>query len=256
MKNYIRESILILVILISFLIMMSFDTISQAQSYHDFADKRTIFGIPNFFDVTTNVFFAIFGLIGLNFCLRKKPKTALWSWIIFFFGVTIVCLGSGYYHLNPNNNSLFWDRLPMTIGFMGLFIAILSEYVNPNIEKFVLISAILVGFSSVIYWHLIDDLRFYYWIQLIPLLTIPIVMIVFKSKFTHQRYLIYALIFYLLAKITETYDKEIFSFIYHQISGHSLKHILASLGPLYIYFMIKKREVRNNAPYNAFEEIP
>ena len=248
MKNYIRESILIWVILISSLIMMSFDTISQVQSYHDFADKRTIFGTPFFFDVTTNAFFAIFGFIGLNFCLRKKQKTALWSWIIFFFGVTIVSLGSGYYHLNPNNNSLFWDRLPMTIGFMSLFIAILSEYVNPNIGKFVLIPAILVGFSSVIYWHLIDDLRFYFWIQLIPLLTIPIVMILFKSKFTHQRYLIYALIFYLLAKITETYDKEIFSFIYQQISGHSLKHILASLGPLYIFFMIKKRKVRNNAP--------
>ena len=256
MKNYIRESILILVILISFLIMMSFDTISQVQSYHDFADKRIIFGIPNFFDVTTNVFFAIFGFIGLNFCLRKKQKTALWSWIIFFSGVTIVSLGSGYYHLNPNNNSLFWDRLPMTIGFMGLFIAILSEYVNPNIDKFVLIPASLVGLSSVIYWHFIDDLRFYYWIQLIPLLTIPIVMIVFKSKFTHQRYLIYALMFYLLAKITETYDREIFSFTYQQISGHFLKHILASLGPLYIYFMIKKREVRNNAPNNAFEVTP
>jgi hypothetical protein len=230
---------------------MSFDTISQIQSYHDFADKRTIFKIPNFFDITTNVFFAFFGFMGLNFCLRKKQKDAPWSWIIFFFGVTIVCLGSGYYHWNPNNNTLFWDRLPMTIGFMGVFIAILSEYVNPNIERFVLIPAILLGFSSVIYWHYIDDLRFYVWIQLIPILTIPMVMILFKSKYTHQRYLIFALIFYLLAKITETYDKEIFSILFKQFSGHSLKHILASFGPLYLYFMLKKREVRNSEANKA-----
>ena len=245
MKNYIRESILVLVIIASFAIVISFDTINQDPSYHDFADKRAIFDIPNFFDVATNVFFAIFGFIGFYFCLRKKQNDAPWSWIIFFFGVAVVCFGSGYYHWNPNNDTLVWDRLPMTIGFMGLFIAILSEYVNPNIERFTLIPAILLGLSSVIYWHFVDDLRFYFWIQLIPLLTIPVAMLVFKGKYTHQKYLIFALIFYLLAKVTEIYDKEIFSFSSEQLSGHSLKHILASFGPLYIYLMLKKRGARN-----------
>lgn len=247
-KNYIRESILVLLIIGSFIMMMSFDKISQTQSYHNFADKRAVLGIPNFLDVMTNVFFALFGFMGFLFCFRKRQDEAPWAWIVFFFGVTIVSLGSGYYHWNPNNMTLVWDRLPMTIGFMGLFIAILSEYVNPKIERYFLIPAILLGFSSVVYWHLSDDLRFYYWVQLIPLLTIPIAMIVFKSKYTHQRYLIFALIFYLLAKITETYDKEIFAAMYQQVSGHSLKHILASLGPLSIYLMLKKRRVRNIAP--------
>ena len=69
-------------------------------------------------------------------------------------------------------------------------------------------------------------------------------MILFKGKYTLQKYLIFALTFYLLAKITEIYDKEIFSINYEQLSGHSLKHLLASIGPLYIYFMLKKREAR------------
>ncbi len=244
MRNYIRESILLLVIIGSFIMMISLDTISQAQSYHDFADKRAIFAIPNFFDVTTNIFFALFGGMGLYFCLTKKQNMAPCSWIVFFLAVTIVCFGSGYYHWNPDNNSLFWDRLPMTVAFMGLFIAILSEYVHTNIERFLLIPAVLLGLFSVIYWDYRDDLRFYYWIQLIPLLTIPVVMIVFKSQYTHQRYLIFALLFYLLAKLTEIYDKEIFSMLYEQFSGHSLKHILASFGPLSVFFMLKKREVR------------
>ena len=68
-------------------------------------------------------------------------------------------------------------------------------------------------------------------------------MILFKGKFNHQKYLIFALIFYLLAKVTEIYDNEIFSLTYQQMSGHSLKHILASFGPLYIYLMLKKREL-------------
>jgi hypothetical protein len=194
--------------------------------------------------VITNIAFLSTGILGFIFCFNNRKKETQRSWIIFFLGVTVVSIGSGYYHLNPNNNTLVWDRLPMTVGFMGLFIGILGEYVNPKIERFFLIPAILIGFSSVIYWHYFDDLRFYFWVQLIPLLTVPVVMILFKGRYTHQRYLIYALIFYLLAKITEIYDKEIFRLNYDQFSGHSLKHILASLVPLYIYFMIKKRKTK------------
>ena len=244
MKNYIRELILILVILVSFIVMMSFETVNQKLTYHCFADTRAFFGIPNFFDVTTNITFALFGIIGFVFCLKNRQKEASWSWITLFFGVIIVCFGSAYYHLNPNNDTLVWDRLPMAIGFMGLFIAMLSEYVNPKIERYFLIPAILLGFSSVIYWHYVDDLRFYIWVQYTSLLIIPIVMIIFKGKYTHQKYLIFALVFYLLAKGAEIYDKEIFSINFEQFSGHSLKHLLASLGPLFIYFMIKKRDVR------------
>ena len=71
MKNYLRKLILILVIMGSFILMMSFETISQNQAYHRFADNRAIFGIPNFFDVTTNITFALFGIIGFIFCLKN-----------------------------------------------------------------------------------------------------------------------------------------------------------------------------------------
>lgn len=243
-KNFFREIILAAVVIGSFIVMMSLAPISQTQAYHNFADQRTIFDVPNFWNVITNLVFALFGILGFLFCLKYRQKEAPWSWIVFFLGVTIVFIGSGYYHWNPNNDSLVWDRLPMTIGFMGLFIAILSEYANPNFERFILIPATLLGLFSVVIWHYFDDLRFYYWIQLVPLLTIPVVLIVFKGKYTLQSYLIIALIFYLLAKFSETYDVEIYSFSSENFSGHSLKHILAALGAFTIYLMLKRREVK------------
>jgi hypothetical protein len=220
---------------------MSFDPAKQDQSYHDFADKRAFFEIPNFFDVITNISFAVFGFIGLYYCIRKKQSDAPWSWIVFFFGVTFVCFGSGNYHLSPDNNTLVWDRLPITVGFMGFFIALLSEYIHPKIEKYFLLPAILLGISSILYWHYLDDLRYYIWIQYIPLLCIPIIMLVFKSNYSHQRYIIFALICYFLAKVTEFYDKEIFAFMNEQLSGHSLKHIFATLAALSLYIMLKHR---------------
>jgi len=209
----------------------------------NFTDDRTFFSIANFFDVISNFAFLVIGLIGFVFAWKHKQSTAAWAWIIFFLGVAFVSIGSAYYHLAPDNDRLVWDRLPMTIGFMALFIALLAEYVNEKIEKF-LIPAILIGFSSVIYWAFVNDLRFYAWIQVIPLLCIPVVMLLFNSKYSHQRYLIFALLFYIAAKFTETFDSDIYSII--GLSGHTIKHLLASLGPLYIYLMIKKRVLNSN----------
>lgn len=186
-------------------------------------------------------------LLGLVFSLKNKQTVAPWSWVIFFFGVSLVCFGSGYYHWNPNTDTLIWDRLPMTIGFMGLFIGILSEYVSPKIERRLLIPAVVLGFSSVVVWAYTDDLRFYFWIQLVPLLTIPLALILFKGAYTLQRFLVYALVFYILAKLAELYDKDIFDLDSGIISGHSLKRILAALAALSLYLMLKRRQIFNRA---------
>jgi hypothetical protein len=53
-----------------------------------------------------------------------------------FTGVALVSLGSSYYHLAPDNMALMWDRLPMSLGFMGLLVAVLTEHVSLKLEKY------------------------------------------------------------------------------------------------------------------------
>jgi hypothetical protein len=53
-----------------------------------------------------------------------------WPFAPFFAGVGLTAFGSAYYHLEPTNDRLLWDRLPMTVAFMGLFAAVLSERVR------------------------------------------------------------------------------------------------------------------------------
>ena len=242
MKIHWRETVLISIIVISFIVMMNIRPISQDLSYHDFADKREFAGIPNFLNVITNFPFALFGVMGIFYNNKIREGEARWSWLTLFSGVTLVTIGSGYYHLNPVNGTLLWDRLPITIAFMGLLIAILSEYVNPKIQRQFLVPAILTGFLSVLIWHLTDDLRFYAWVQFFPLLSIPIVIALYKSNYTHAKYFFSAFIFYLLAKLFELYDREIYILLWEQFSGHSLKHIFASLSILSLYLTLKKRE--------------
>lgn len=241
MKKYAREILLAFVTFGSFVVVAFLDPIPQDPAYHNFADDRTFLGVTNFFDVVSNLVFLLAGLPGLLYCLRKKQTESSWAWIVFFSGVTAISLGSGYYHWTPDNDSLVWDRLPMTVGFMGFFVGLLGEYVKSGIERVTLVPAVVLGLASIFYWHFVDDLRFYAWVQFFPLLALPIILIFFKSLYSHQRYFIYALVFYALAKVAELYDHEIFSMTCRLFSGHSLKHVLAAAAPLSIYLMLKKR---------------
>ena len=45
--------------------------IPQSPSYHNFADRSVMWGIPNFFDVLSNLPFVLVGLVGLYKTLRK-----------------------------------------------------------------------------------------------------------------------------------------------------------------------------------------
>ena len=241
-----HKKIIILISLFaaSLIAVMLFGEIEQYQSYHNFADSRTFFAVPNFFDVSSNLLFAVVGMTGLRFAFTHVRREAQYSWITMFAGVTLVSFGSGYYHWNPNDGTLVWDRLPMMIGFMGLFSAVLTEFVNPKLEKFMLVPALAIGLSSVIYWRYTGDLRFYIWLQVVTFLVITAVLFMYEGRFTHSRYLLYTFGLFMLSKFTELNDRELYSVNNSLLSGHTLKHIISALAVFYLYLMLKRREPR------------
>ena len=242
-QKYWRHILLLSIVLGPLAIVLSQQPFGQDLKYHDFADRRLYLNIPNFFDVFSNLPFVFVGVAGVRFCLRNHFGGTRVAWFALFAGMALVSIGSSYYHWNPNNETLVWDRLPMTIGFMGLFVALLSEYVSVRLCKVLLVPALLLGFSSVLYWHWFDDLRFYAWILMVPLLTIPAVVVLFRCRYSGQGLLLGALGCYVLAKISEFYDREVFVLTHSLISGHSLKHILAALGGFAILWMLSDRRV-------------
>src|SRR5674476_559034 len=243
-----RHALLLVVVFGSLAIMLSMQPIKQDQAYHDFADHVAWLGIPNFFDVISNIPFLLVAIAGLRFCRSSLLMGYRPAWITFFAGVAIISAGSAWYHLNPNNDTLVWDRLPMTIAFMGLLAALLAEYVNARLGRFLLVPAIMAGLSSVVYWHRFDDLRFYVWIQFMPLLIVPILMALFRRKYSHQTLLPVALSFYILAKLLEAYDREVFAFTQGLFSGHSLKHLMSALGCYSVLMMLKMRKPLEVSP--------
>ena len=239
-----RELALVFVLIVPLAILFTaVPPIPQDPAYNMFADIRTCLGIPNFGNVASNAAFLIVGLMGLKLCLTGRIDGAARSWTTFFFGTFLVAFGSAYYHWSPNNATLAWDRLPMTIGFMGLFAALVAEHVRLDIERTLLRVAIVVGILSVVWWRYTDDLRLYVWVQFGPLLAIVFLLFAYPGRYSHRKYLGWGLAFYVLAKVAEFGDAAIYSATGSMISGHTLKHLLAAVAPYFIYLMLRDRRV-------------
>ena len=215
--------------------------IVQDPNYHDFADRRGLFGIPNFLDVISNLPFLLIGIVGTALGLKYCPESSRSAWLTFFVGVALVGFGSAYYHWNPTNDTLVWDRLMMTIVIMSLSVALLAEYVDARMGRYLLLPALLAGLSSVMYWHWYGDLRWYVWIQFMPLLVLPVLLVSFRSNYTRPWLLAVALACYVLAKIAETYDRGVFLYTDGSFSGHTLKHLLSALACAVVLVMLATR---------------
>lgn len=256
MKTRRREAILALAGGGLLFLLIQNGPLPQSQDYHRFADTRSWLGIPNYMNVLTNLMFLVPGILGLRHCCSRNIPGAVWSWRAFFFGSFLVAFGSGYYHWHPEDWTLLWDRLPMTICFTGLFSILLCEQVFPTTkENIILLPLLFIGLSTVFYWYVADDLRPYLWVQFFPLICMLLIPLLFTARFSHQSYLFGALILYAIAKSAETYDHELFQASGRLISGHSLKHLLAGLAVFLLLFLVQQRRNKDalNTPNGCFQ---
>jgi len=236
-----KHRLLLFLILGSLVLLMLQAPIKQDQAYHNFTDTRTLFGIANFYNVASNIPFLFLGMLGVFHCRSLEAGSLRVAWLIFFIGIGLVSVGSAYYHLNPNNATLVWDRLPMTIGFMGLFAALLGEWVDPKVTKYALLPLVLLGLISVLVWRYSDDLRLYAWVQFMPLLVIPALLALYRKRYSHSYMLALAILFYVLAKVLEAFDAEVFALLQTAMAGHAIKHLLAAVSCGLILWMLKIR---------------
>jgi hypothetical protein len=221
--------------------------IPQPLAYHDFCDSRTLLGIPNALNVLSNLPFLLVGALGLAWLARAgadRIEPALKpSYAVMLIGVATTAFGSAYYHLAPGNETLFWDRLPMAVGFMGLYSAVLAERVSMRLASVpVLATLVLAGAATVVYWRMVDDLRPYAIAQFLPLISIPLVLAFFPARYTRGADIVIAIGIYAVAKAFEEFDLPIYEATGALVSGHTLKHLAAAVGTWWLYRMLTRRE--------------
>ncbi len=252
----IKIGVILGISLLVFVVVILIQRIPQDPCYHNFADQRRIAGIPNFWNVITNLPFLLVGLAGFRLVAGGKFAGGLRelraNYMVFFIGIILIGLGSAYYHISPTNRTLVWDRLPMTVSFMAFFSAIVGEHLSCRAGRLLLWPLLLAGLSSVLYWYVSEvrgsgDLRFYALVQFLPMLLMPYIIILFRSGLSGSGYLWAVLGIYAASKVAELLDGEIFRLL-GAISGHSIKHLLAALAAYYLVVALKRRSPLKHAP--------
>ena len=209
--------------------------IPQDQAYHLFADQRVLVGIPNFWNVVSNIPFVVVGAVGLA---RFRDDAAT---IVLFLGFFLTGIGSAYYHWDPNDGTLFWDRLPMTISFAAIFSLVVQERMGARIGSILLWPMLAIGVASLLAWLWTDDLRLYFWAQFFPGVALIALFALYPARYTHAHYWLIAAGLYGLAKLFEFTDYPIYS-LGHLLSGHTLKHLSAAAACFVIlrYFELRR----------------
>ncbi len=238
----------------SALVALALPRLAQNPAYHAFADGRAWAGIPSAANVLSSLAFLAVGVAGLLVAGRARFADARerTPWLVAFASVALVGPGSAWFHLEPSNARLVWDRLPMAAGFCAVLAAVIGERIRPAAGVRLLTPLVAAGVLSVVYWHVTEargagDLRPYALVQFYPMLGIPLVLGLFPARYTRSGDWLLALAVYAAAKAAEHWDAAVFR-MGSILSGHTVKHVLAALAIAVLVRMLVRRELLPDHP--------
>jgi len=200
--------------------------------YHAFADRRAWQSLPNALDVLSNLGFAIFGVLGL-LRLWAAGRAVVWSAqrqmvVLFFLGLALTALCSGIYHWQPDDAGLKLDRVGMAMAFAGLLGLLAADRVSDRAGQALALLVLLAGpvaasialtSQNQLPWVVVQfgGLAIMVWLSFLKPMpgALPV------------RWLDVILI-YALAKLLELGDLAVYEWTGQLVSGHSLKHLVAS----------------------------
>lgn len=222
--------------------------IAQLANYHAFADQSEVFGIAHFADVLSNLGFALVALWGLwRLVPARHSATLVHGWpgyCLFLVGLLLTAFGSSWYHLDPDNARLVWDRVPIALASVGLLAGVWGDCHQRS-------SALLAGVLavaaplSVAWWYWTDlagadDLRPYLLLQVLPIVLIPLWQWLHGRPRGERLAFAAALALYLVGKCAELLDHQLAALL-GPLSGHTLKHLLSSVATAVVVAQLVRR---------------
>lgn len=222
------------------LLMLLHGPIAQPLDYHHFADTRSMMGLPNAADVLSNIGFAVIGLWGWR-CMRTCAATPGRSgYTLFLTALILTAAGSSYYHLQPDDARLVWDRIPIALACAGLLAGVHGDLAqHARVTRNVLVLAV-AAVASVMWWYTSGDLRPYLLLQTLPLVLIPTWQWMHRAPGAERLAFAIAILLYIAAKVAELQDHQIIA-VTGVISGHTLKHVLATAAAASIVSVLARR---------------
>jgi hypothetical protein len=205
----------------------------QWPDYHDFADTRRLGFIPRAGDVLTNLAILAAGLWALS--LRRRvvvSRDERPAYHLLVLGAILTAFGSAYYHWEPSNARLVWDRAPMAVLATGAVALVLSDRVAPALGRAALWPIGLLAAAGVALWGITEALgRGDLWLYLLVRVGAGVgtlaLLITRRSRHTAAVFVWAAVACDGLETLAERLDWPIWHATAGVVSGHNLKHVFA-----------------------------
>jgi uncharacterized membrane protein YwzB len=233
-------------LIILLLLAIFLPAIAQNQNYHNFIDQRTFFRIKNASNTLSNLAFIVVGLWGLiNFYKNKYIKISNSFSVLlnlFFISIILTGLGSSYYHLSPNDFTLVFDRLALSLTFAVILAMLANIRISERSGFHTLAELIILAPLSVLLWNYNGNLTPYAVLQFGGIIIIVLTLLLTKAQ-KQSPCFTSLIILYGFAKLAEFYDVEIFNLSQNLISGHTLKHLIGALAVLVFISPLKIKKI-------------
>ena len=218
-------------LLLIFVVWAMLPAIPQDPGYHLFADQRQWLGIPHTANVLSNAFFVLAGLYGIARLTAharvRFPAATEAGLCCLALGLIFTGLGSAWYHLNPDDVTLAWDRLPMTLVFTGVLGVAIAQRVGQNVARVGLAILFELGVVSIVYWRMSGDLSLYLTLQFGGVAALLLLLLLTRRGDDPFPWW-WVIAWYGLAKLAEAADQGIWQVTNGFLAGHMVKHLLAA----------------------------
>jgi hypothetical protein len=240
-------------------------TVAQYANYHAFADQRTLWGLSFAMDVLSNLPFALLGAWGLvrlrsthtpparrtGFaalvpCDAQRPLAAL-----FFGGLLLTALCSGYYHLHPNDAGLAIDRMGMLAAFAGLLGLAAADRISARAGQWTAAAVLALGPVAVGVWALNGNLLPWSVLQGGGMVLVLCLALRRPLVGAWGVPLVAVIAWYALAKVLELGDHQVLALTHGLVSGHTLKHIAAGMAAWPVIAVMQNGEQTRSWPRMA-----
>lgn len=213
---------------------------------HPFVDARVLWGIPNALDVLSNLTFILMGLWGL-WSLHRAPdvqRATRHSASVFFIGLLLTCLSSSAYHWAPSVWGLALDRAGMAVAFAGVLGLAVAERVSLRAAPWVWSGVGIAGLLAILLNYTFGVIAPWAVVQFGGMAVALWAAVQPKQAGALGVRWSVLIAIYVVAKLFELGDESVFHATGELMSGHSLKHIVASLAALPVISAL-----RHNAAY-------
>jgi hypothetical protein len=206
--------------------------LAQPGHAHDFADQRSLWGIPCALDVLSNFAFLLAGLAGF-FALRGARAAGVTcaqriTAELFFIGLVVTAIASSWYHWAPNEVGLALDRHAMAIAFAGLLGLVVATQIGERAGLAMAAAVVLLGTASIqVCLHTGNVLPW----ALLQFGGMGLVLVLAfrptQGGMLHVRWG-WVIAAYAMAKLFEAADHVVFEATGQWVAGHTVKHVVAA----------------------------